>query len=192
MLAYNVLKRLLGDYECKDEFSLSMMTEACVSLSKAFSPVAVLRLHGERRRNGRQRPRMLSRRTACTVIRWPVSARVRGKPRKLATSEPAYKLYGRSNGMKMKRLRFSACLVLTLSEDRDAARAWLRGIEARITYGEHTTPHRAMSVAFTATGLSKLGLAEADLATFSLAFQHGMTAPWRSRILGDRGKHGHA
>jgi deferrochelatase/peroxidase EfeB len=89
----------------------------------------------------------------------------------------------------LKRLRFSACLVLTLSEDRDAARAWLRGIEARITYGEHTTPHRAMSVAFTATGLRKLGLAGADLATFSLAFQHGMTAPWRSRILGDRGKH---
>ena len=87
----------------------------------------------------------------------------------------------------LKRLRFSACLLLTLSDDPEAARTWLRGIAANITYGEHTTPHQALSVAFTATGLRKLGLDEADLATFSSAFQQGMTAPGRSRILGDRG-----
>ena len=43
-------------------------------------------------------------------------------------------------------------------------------------------------IAFSVTGLSKLGLSEEALATFPVAFQHGMWPDWRARALGDTGR----
>src|SRR5262249_53399486 len=48
----------------------------------------------------------------------------------------------------------------------------------------------ATILAFTASGLKKLGLLSGEtsvLNSFPSAFTHGMAAPWRSRVLGDEG-----
>jgi Dyp-type peroxidase family len=68
------------------------------------------------------------------------------------------------------------------------ARAWLGWLCHRITdSGPHTTD-RAVNVAFTASGLRKLGLAEQPLAMFANEFLGGMTEEHRSRALGDWGE----
>lgn len=88
----------------------------------------------------------------------------------------------------LRRMPHSAVLVLTFGADAAAARAWLRKVEPHVTCGEHTAAHGAATLAFSATGLAKLGLPPDALATFPVAFQHGMAAPWRARMLGDLGK----
>ena len=87
----------------------------------------------------------------------------------------------------LSKLPHSAGLVLSFGSDAKAASAWLRSVQGQITYGEHVADERAMTIAFSATGLTRLGLPADDLATFSVAFQQGMTAPWRARLLGDEG-----
>ena len=87
----------------------------------------------------------------------------------------------------LSRLRYSAGVILSFDGAPKAARAWLASVADRITYAEHVASDHAMTVAFSATGLTKLGLAAEDLATFSVAFQQGMTVPWRARLLGDEG-----
>ena len=76
-----------------------------------------------------------------------------------------------------------------LAEIRSAAqaRAWLGWACDRITTGGPHTADHAVNVAFTASGLRKLGLAEQPLAMFSNEFLGGMTEEHRSRALGDHG-----
>jgi Dyp-type peroxidase family len=84
-------------------------------------------------------------------------------------------------------LRHARSLVLRLPAASDANRAWLARIEDAIGYGERRPERSTLVLGLTATGLTKLGLGEKALATFPIAFQHGMAAPGRSRALGDVG-----
>ena len=87
----------------------------------------------------------------------------------------------------LRRLRSSACLILSLPDDPAAARLWLAGIFPHLTFGEAGREDPAAGLAFTRHGLLRLGLSETDLQTFPTPFQNGMTAPGRSRALGDTG-----
>jgi Dyp-type peroxidase family len=81
--------------------------------------------------------------------------------------------------------RFARCLVVRFGV-RAKAREWLREVRAEISHGEHVPlGDRALVAAFSAAGLAALGLQPAALATFPAAFQQGMSAPGRSRALGD-------
>ena len=69
--------------------------------------------------------------------------------------------------------------------DPAPARAWLGRLAERITPGSARPDDRAVNVAFSATGLGKLGLAPTTLALFSQEFAGGMTTAHRRRVLGD-------
>ena len=69
--------------------------------------------------------------------------------------------------------------------DRERACRWLDGLLPRITTSVRPTERRCINIAFTCAGLRRLGMAEADLQTFSVAFREGMAEPRRSRVLGD-------
>ncbi len=84
-------------------------------------------------------------------------------------------------------LGHAAAVIISLGGDPAAARAWLGTILPEISFGHAKTEH-AVVVAFTHTGLTKLGLADEDLQTFPTAFQSGMTSPGRPRALGDEGE----
>lgn len=71
--------------------------------------------------------------------------------------------------------------------DAEGARRWLDGLLPRITTSLRPAERRCLNVAFTSGGLRRLGMAEADLRTFSVPFQEGMVERHRSRILGDWG-----
>ncbi len=85
-------------------------------------------------------------------------------------------------------LRCARSLVLRLPDAPAANRTWLARIEDAIGYGEGRPEHSTLVLGLASTGLRKLGLAEQALATFPAVFQHGMAAPWRSRVLGDVGR----
>jgi Dyp-type peroxidase family len=71
--------------------------------------------------------------------------------------------------------------------DPGAARRWVAGVADRVTASDRPQERRCTNLAFTAEGLAALGLTAAELRTFSVPFQEGMTAPHRRRILGDLG-----
>lgn len=71
--------------------------------------------------------------------------------------------------------------------DPEGARRWLDRLLPRITTSLRPSERRCVNIAFTAAGLRRLGMAEADVRTFSVPFQEGMAEPHRSRILGDHG-----
>ena len=76
----------------------------------------------------------------------------------------------------------------TLSGDRRACRAWLHAILPAVAFGDGRKHHAgAVIVALSAASLVKLDLPQESLETFPQAFLDGMTAPWRSRALGDEG-----
>ncbi len=77
----------------------------------------------------------------------------------------------------------SAAFLLLKVEEAAAARHWLG--EARVTNADDRRPEHAVNVAFTSSGLERLGLPAAALAQFSNEFVAGMTTPHRTRILGD-------
>jgi Dyp-type peroxidase family len=83
------------------------------------------------------------------------------------------------------RVPFAAFLFGQASQDPSAARAWLGELRQRVVFGADHLPAVALNVAFTSTGLTRLSLTAAQMATFPAAFQDGMAAPWRSRALGD-------
>ncbi len=89
----------------------------------------------------------------------------------------------------LKRQRFSTCLVVRLPENQQAGERWLSAVEPMITFGEAKRLTRAGSIAFTAHGLTRLGLSAEDMATFPAPFQSGMTSPGRARAIGDLGPH---
>ncbi|HEX4930030.1 MAG TPA: hypothetical protein VFV62_04905, partial [Gaiellaceae bacterium] len=80
----------------------------------------------------------------------------------------------------------SAAFLLLKVEDAAAARRWLR--EASVTSAEDRRPEHALNLAFTSSGLERLGLPADELAAFSNEFVAGMTTPHRTRILGDVGE----
>jgi Dyp-type peroxidase family len=66
-------------------------------------------------------------------------------------------------------------------------REWLRRVLTDVTSGEEEKQGQyRFNVAFSARGLSALGLNEDDLATFQREFVQGMAHPERSNVLGDR------
>ncbi len=85
-------------------------------------------------------------------------------------------------------LPHSACLTLSLPEQADKARQWLKGISAKIRFGDERprSDETAMILSLSATGLRKLGLGEDEMAGFPHAFVTGMAE--RARILGDEGE----
>jgi Dyp-type peroxidase family len=87
----------------------------------------------------------------------------------------------------MSSLRYAACISLKLSKDGGKCRDWLREIESELSFGLLAWRHKLLLVAFSSTGLDKLGMCPEDLATFPAAFHNGMTQPWRARVLGDVG-----
>jgi deferrochelatase/peroxidase EfeB len=78
------------------------------------------------------------------------------------------------------------CQIVQLSDDPEAAHAWLKAVASDANYGEAppgTEP--VVVVALAASGLRKLEIPDDALATFSTAFQQGMWPEWRARELGD-------
>jgi Dyp-type peroxidase family len=88
----------------------------------------------------------------------------------------------------LSTLRFAHALALTLPAAGPAAcpaREWLREIEDDLTYGNRKPAGKALVAGFTASGMVKLGIDGAALATFPTAFQQGMGHPLRIHMLGD-------
>jgi Dyp-type peroxidase family len=77
---------------------------------------------------------------------------------------------------------------LLLELDGPAANAWLADVLASVTSAEDRPEKRAVNVAFTSSGLERLGVDPATLAQFSNEFGSGMTTPHRQRILADAGE----
>ena len=78
------------------------------------------------------------------------------------------------------------CLLIRFTGNPQRTREWLRSIESHLSYGEHAQQEEsAWVVAFTRTGLDRLGLDAAAIRTFPTAFQQGMHDANRARALGD-------
>lgn len=84
--------------------------------------------------------------------------------------------------------RYAGNLLLQV-DDAVLARGWLTALLPRITTATHAKrPEECyFNVAFTRTGLAKLGLSAEVLASFPTAFFEGTASDNRSRILGDTG-----
>jgi Dyp-type peroxidase family len=79
----------------------------------------------------------------------------------------------------------AAAFLLLAADDGATARGWLSAAGDTITRADERPSDRAVNVAFTSSGLERLGLAPGTLAMFSNEFVTGMTTPHRTRILGD-------
>ena len=80
----------------------------------------------------------------------------------------------------------SASFLLLKVEDAAAARRSLG--ELAVTHADDRRPEQALNLAFTSSGLERLGLPAEALTRFSNEFVAGMTTPHRTRILGDVGE----
>jgi Dyp-type peroxidase family len=81
-----------------------------------------------------------------------------------------------------------AVYVLLRINDAVAARAWLARLEVTsVERARQETLSSVVQIAFTARGLTTLGLEPDALRGFSLEFYEGMTTRHRQRILGDEG-----
>ena len=80
-----------------------------------------------------------------------------------------------------------ATFVLLGFEQGASARSWLGDALDGITTSEDRPERRALNVAFTASGLGRLGVDGETVGRFSTEFVSGMTAPHRRRILADEG-----
>ena len=88
----------------------------------------------------------------------------------------------------LARLQYATCRILRFkSGDAVANRKWLGQLEPMLTYGSARHHQRAIVLGLAASGLRALKLRAEDLNTFTPAFVNGMTAPARSRALGDTG-----
>lgn len=84
-------------------------------------------------------------------------------------------------------LRAASYLLFHIQQPAAAA-AWLNRIAERIPSVDSGRSSTAIHVAFTASGLRRLGLDANVLGLFSDEFTAGLVAPHRSRILGDTGE----
>jgi deferrochelatase/peroxidase EfeB len=86
-------------------------------------------------------------------------------------------------------LRFSSAIGFRLSEDRRASQRWLADVLPHVAFGDGRKHQAgAVIVALASTALARLGLPAESVDTFPQAFLDGMTAPCRSRLLGDEGR----
>lgn len=69
--------------------------------------------------------------------------------------------------------------------EQQTCRRWLAGLLPMIAVGDQRHEHEALQVAFSATGLARLGVPADGIATFGRPFREGMVTPHRSRVLGD-------
>ena len=81
-------------------------------------------------------------------------------------------------------LKAASFLLLEIGEAA-AARGWLGALADRVTPGSVRPEARALHVAVSASGLTKLGLPTDTLQTFGPEFVGGMATEFRQRILGD-------
>jgi hypothetical protein len=79
----------------------------------------------------------------------------------------------------------SARFLLVGIDDGAAARAWLGAVAGALTTAEASPDAQAVNIAFTSSGLRKLGVDAATVGLFANEFADGMTAPHRTRALGD-------
>jgi Dyp-type peroxidase family len=79
----------------------------------------------------------------------------------------------------------SARFLLVGIDDGAAARAWLGTVAGALTTAETSPDARAVNIAFTSSGLRKLGVDAATVGLFANEFAEGMTAQHRTRALGD-------
>ena len=84
------------------------------------------------------------------------------------------------------KLRSAAFLLLTIREPH-LAKQWLAKAPVTTAATHAPQPERALQIAFTSRGLSKLGVPNEALNAFSHEFLSGMTGSYRSRRLGDEG-----
>jgi Dyp-type peroxidase family len=85
------------------------------------------------------------------------------------------------------RLR-SACYLLLQITEPAATRGWLGMLPLLSAQFDNKTTDRAVNVAFTPAGLSRLGLSDAQMADFAGEFLQGMSGTThRQRLLGDVG-----
>lgn len=81
----------------------------------------------------------------------------------------------------------SLATFLLLGFEGGSGRSWLGEALAGITTADDRPERRAINVAFTSSGLRRLGLDDASVGGFSSEFVSGMTTPHRQRILADDG-----
>jgi Dyp-type peroxidase family len=79
----------------------------------------------------------------------------------------------------------AACYVLLQITNASAAKAWLHAIMGTISTVQDKPTEQAFNIAFTYTGIQKLGLEPAIAVLFSDEFITGMVTPHRSLLLGD-------
>jgi len=81
----------------------------------------------------------------------------------------------------------AASFLLGRIADGAAARRWLAGAAPHVTASNARPQGRALNIAFTSSGLRRLGLPDGVLERFPSEFAGGMATPSRSRVLGDVG-----
>jgi Dyp-type peroxidase family len=79
----------------------------------------------------------------------------------------------------------SARFLLLGIDDGTAARAWLGAVAGALTLADVSPERQAVNIAFTSSGLKKLGVDAETVGLFANEFADGMTAPHRTRALGD-------
>ncbi|HEX8249557.1 MAG TPA: Dyp-type peroxidase [Pyrinomonadaceae bacterium] len=91
-----------------------------------------------------------------------------------------------------RNLHCAAYLLLRITE-RESSRRWLGEMVDNITTGKQKSREErrkdivATNIAFTSSGLKKLGFSEEELSTFSRPFQEGMVTEPRAKTLSDTG-----
>jgi Dyp-type peroxidase family len=82
-----------------------------------------------------------------------------------------------------------ACFLLLGIADPSSANTWLSSLEVRNAHFDPDSVDRCLNVAFTAAGLTRLGLGDGALGELALEFREGMAGTvHRQRILGDTGE----
>lgn len=84
-------------------------------------------------------------------------------------------------------LHHGKALMFSLAPDPVQAKNWLDSLLPSISFSDGRSLDEAITLGLAASSLRKLGLPESSVATFPPAFTDGMTASWRSRVLGDVG-----
>src|SRR4029077_2168304 len=79
----------------------------------------------------------------------------------------------------------SASYALVRVKNVAAAKAWLRAAPVTNAVEKSPPPTAALQIAFTARGLTKLGLPHSVMESFSREFRTGMIKKYRARLLGD-------
>ncbi|MFN3549219.1 MAG: cytochrome P450 [Mesorhizobium sp.] len=90
----------------------------------------------------------------------------------------------------MGKLPASEMIALRMPENPPAAERaqWLDFLLANASFGARVPATQAMTVAFSAAGLRKLGLGDDGVTGLPTVFRRGMTAPGQERVLGDVGE----